>query len=161
MYDCFSATGLQLNVRQALDYDLEQEAEERFQHVVGPRSRAAGRDGPWRGLREMYTLAQTAEGPCLFMKPQPDDGAKVAILSNKLVPVELTSEGFYEEAEDSDIIEAWTKDFEVVRVRWLNDQGDKQMALVHGAVSDPYHCCRAHADLAVVRQRSQSRHQIL
>lgn len=154
VYDCFSATGLQLNVRQALDYDLDLEANRQFQRVVGPRSRAADRNGPWRGLRDVYTLAQTAEGPCLFMKPQPDDGARLAILSNKPVPVKLTDEGMYEDAEDSDIIEAWTKDFEVVRVRWLNDQGDKQMALVHGAVSGSYQCRRAHANSAIVRQRS-------
>lgn len=83
----------------------------------------------------MYTLGQTANGACLLRKPQPNDGARLAVLSNRLVPVQLSNEGMYDGADQSRIIEGWTKDFEVARVRWLNNQTDAQMALVHGAVS--------------------------
>lgn len=122
-------------MRQALNYNLDRDVDRNFENVIRPRRKATTGDGPWRGLRDMYTLAQTTKGPCLSKKPQPDDGARPAILSNKLVPMELTDEGMWEDAEESGIIEGWTKDFEVARVRWLNNQSSAQMALVHGAVS--------------------------
>jgi hypothetical protein len=58
----------------------------------------------------------------------------VALLADKLVPFRHTRVGCYEEGMD-ELIEVWTKDFSVQKVKWLNKPSHQKLAMVHGAVS--------------------------
>lgn len=58
----------------------------------------------------------------------------VAVLSDDLVPFHYTQTGLYVEGHDA-IIRSWTRNFTVEKVKWLNQSGHSEPALVHGAVS--------------------------
>jgi phage replication-related protein YjqB (UPF0714/DUF867 family) len=58
----------------------------------------------------------------------------VAVLADNLVPLHYTRTGFFEEGTE-DIIRAWTREFSIEKVKWLNNPTHQELALVHGAVS--------------------------
>lgn len=142
------------------NYDPDRRADRSFQNVVGPNSRAASGDCPWKGLGDLYTLAQTGSGSCLVEKTQPDDGTRPAMLSKGPIPLELRGKGMYDGAEPADIIEGQTKDSDIARVRCLNNQSHSQMALVRQAVSCPKESRNPYTNPCIVRQRSQIGHQV-
>lgn len=145
MYECFVATGLETGLRQVLKYDLDV-----WENRLGNAMRkltykpSDASEARWNGLRDLFTDEQDKRDKRFIRKDSEggwsdercwNEEGEVVVLSNNLVKLSATEVGMDDGYDDSDVIEAWTEDFRVQRVNWLNEKSQEQMALIHGTVS--------------------------
>lgn len=118
MHEFFLATGLETSLEHALNYDFDK-VENDSDNALAGQEGADSDDPCWVPLRDIYTT-KTDEDDWFIRKEQHSEDGELVVLSNKLVGLSVTETGIYDGQDDSNIIEAWTRDFRLERVKWLN-----------------------------------------
>lgn len=167
IHECFFATGLETGLRHVLSYDLDMYEDGNLYRVLSKSSNVDDKS-PWKALRDICTDkidsdddSDDYDDTLHIGKQVQNEAGDLVILSNNLVKLSATEAGMYDDHDDSDIIEAWTSDFRVERVKWLNEKSQEQMALIHGTVSFSPKDFEAKTDSDQVRKQCWDRHQVL
>ena len=147
VYSCFTATNHPTRLRHLLDPNRlhENMGYNDFYATWLAKENPANSDHRLDGLRHLYHYAEDEYNKAYRPDAPPrysweninGEYGEIFVLADKLVPFKFTESGMCEELGTGDIIEEWTKDLSIQKVKWLNKPTHQELALVHGAVSSP------------------------